>query len=82
MATIETQQATPRPIFPEGLYRWSEFANRIPYSRETWRLRVKEGRAPRPVLVDEGRTAWRGADILQWLQDPVGYKAPAEERNH
>src|SRR5690606_27667341 len=33
-------------IRPEGLYRWDEFADRIPFSRETWRQRILKGQAP------------------------------------
>jgi len=65
-------------IRPEGLYRWNEFEDRIPFSRETWRQRVNAGRAPKPRSAGENSTVWRGADILAWLEDPVGYKAPEE----
>ncbi|QDJ57292.1 helix-turn-helix transcriptional regulator [Bordetella hinzii] len=66
-------------IRPEGLYRWKEFADRIPYSRETWRQRVNAGTAPKPAQQTGACTAWRGQDLLDWLADPMGYKAPSPE---
>lgn len=63
-------------ISPEGLYRWAEIKGRLPVSRETWRLRVKTKTAPQPIRIGERCTAWRGADLLQWLSDPNGYEAP------
>ena len=65
----------PVTIAPEGLYRWSEFADRVPVSRETWRQRVKAGKAPAPLRLGTRCTAWRGGDLLEWLRDPAGYTA-------
>lgn len=63
-------------IRPEGLYPWAAFEDRIPYSRETWRKRVNNGTAPPPQVRTTIRTAWRGADLLKWLEDPEGYQVP------
>jgi len=63
-------------IHPEGLYRWKEFADRIPFSRETWRKRVLIGAAPAPIRISGACTAWKGAAILEWLKDPNGYRRP------
>ena len=68
-------------IRAEGLYRWNEFEDRIPFSRETWRQRVKAGRAPKPESLGENCTVWRGADLLAWLDNPAGYKA-ADDSKH
>jgi len=73
---IRTGRAPADAIRPEGLYRWNDFADRIPYSRETWRQRVHAGTAPQPVQRTGACTAWRGQDVLDWLADPLGYKAP------
>ncbi|WP_223306439.1 helix-turn-helix transcriptional regulator [Achromobacter insolitus] len=62
-------------IHPDGLYRWGQFAALVPFSRETWRHRILQGRAPRPVSQSPNCTAYRGADILAWLADPDGYQA-------
>ncbi|MGN6024619.1 helix-turn-helix transcriptional regulator [Alcaligenes faecalis] len=61
-------------IHPEGLYRWDEFADRIPFSRETWRKRILAGQAPAAKLVSRACTAWKGADILAWLNNPDSFK--------
>lgn len=66
----------PTHIFPEGLYRWKEFADRIPFSRETWRKRVLIGAAPEPIRISPTCTVWNGWAILEWLKDPNGYRRP------
>ena len=63
-----------KQIHPEGLYRWKEFADRIPFSRETWRKRVLAGTAPSPQNLGSTCTAWRGADILAWLKNPNTFR--------
>lgn len=65
----------PAPIHPDGLYRWGQFAALVPFSRETWRQRILQGRAPGPISQSPNCTAYKGADILAWLADPDSYKA-------
>jgi len=62
-------------IYPDGLYRWRDLEPRIPYTREGWRYKINNGTAPKPATGGRHFTAWRGRDILAWLQDPDGYKA-------
>jgi predicted DNA-binding transcriptional regulator AlpA len=62
-------------IYPDGLYRWRDLEPRIPLTREGWRYKVNNGTAPKPVTRTRHFTAWRGRDILAWLQDPDGYNA-------
>ena len=64
-------------ILPEGLYRWKEFSHMVPIGRESWRKRVAEGTAPPKVQLGARCTAYRGADILEWLENPAGYRALA-----
>jgi predicted DNA-binding transcriptional regulator AlpA len=66
-------------IAPQGLYRWGQIEHMMGVSRETWRLRIKAGRAPRPRLEEENLTAWNGADLIAWLDDPRGYRAATGE---
>ena len=68
-------------IHPDGLYRWKEFADRIPFSRETWRKRVLSGTAPASIRIGGACTVWKGAAILAWLDDPTGYRQPHGEEN-
>jgi len=62
-------------IYPDGLYRWRDLEPRIPFTREGWRYKISKGTAPKPATGTRHFTAWRGRDILAWLQDPDGYNA-------
>lgn len=62
-------------IYPDGLYRWADLRDVVPLSREGWRLRVRAGTAPAPVTIEPRFTAWRGADILAWLDDPIRWQS-------
>lgn len=63
-------------IYPDGLYRWADLQDVMPISRETWRKRVNDGTAPKPIRIGTRCTSWRGSDVLEWLSDPVAYKQP------
>lgn len=63
---------------PAGLYRWQTISAHVPVSRSTWYARIKAGQAPEPVLggmKSRAGSAWRGADILNWLANPNDYRA-------
>lgn len=77
---MQTNTHQPLPLASEGLYRWTEFSDRLPVSRETWRLRVLAKTAPEPLRIGQRCTVWRGADILKWLADPNGYDAADESK--
>lgn len=90
MAQTSTQeQSTHRgrqpavSIYPDGLYRWRDLEPRIPFTREGWRYKIRMGTAPKPAT-GGGRhfTAWRGRDILAWLQDPDGYNAASDQNDN
>ena len=61
-------------ILPDGLYRWNEVKEFIPYGREKWRLLVMAGKAPASIKLSSTCVAWRGSDVLEWLADPAGYR--------
>lgn len=67
----------PVVLSPQGLYRWEELKPLVPFSRSTWYRQVKAGEAPAPAYCKSSMTAWRGADVLDWLNDPEAYKARA-----
>lgn len=71
-ANHQPDQAGQR-IYPEGRYRWSALKDVLPVSRETWRLQVKQGKAPQPERMGTRCTYWRGSDVLAYLADPKGY---------
>jgi prophage regulatory protein len=39
----------------------------VPVSRSTWRRMVKAGKAPAPIRLHTGITAWRVGDLRGWL---------------
>jgi predicted DNA-binding transcriptional regulator AlpA len=43
----------------------------IPVSRATWWRYVKVGKAPAPVKVSDGVTAWRVGELRAWLAQEV-----------
>lgn len=71
----DTNPGVPVVLMPEGLYRWESFEDRVPLSREGWRLRVKNGKAPKAVEIGPRCVAWRGSDVLAWLAAPAEYQA-------
>ena len=44
----------------------------VPVSRSTWHRMVKAGRAPAPVKLHTGITAWRVGDLRCWLASRNG----------
>lgn len=75
MSTLENIQ-----IVPQGLYRFNHFSQHIGVPVSTWYFFVKEGRAPKPAVQFQGksgtratRSLWRGADLINWLEDPVAW---------
>lgn len=70
-----TQPSAPAVLHADGLYRWESFEDRVPLSREGWRLRVKAGLAPKAIEIGPRCVAWRGSDILAWLSAPAEYRA-------
>lgn len=64
-------------INPVFLYRCRDVARHaddpsaetvLPVSRSTWLAMVKEGRAPQPVRLGARAVAWRGSDLLAFLE--------------
>jgi predicted DNA-binding transcriptional regulator AlpA len=45
----------------------AEIPRLIPVSRSTWRRMVKAGRAPAPIKLHTGISAWRVGDLRGWL---------------
>jgi prophage regulatory protein len=39
----------------------------VPVSKSTWRRMVKAGRAPAPIKLHTGISAWRVGDLREWL---------------
>ena len=74
----KTQQINQLP--PEGLSRWRQLKNFIPFSHETWRKLVLAGKAPAPTRMGTRCTYWKNSEILEFLADIPGYRAPAKRK--
>jgi prophage regulatory protein len=74
-SSVSTAQAEPAALQRSGLVRFSQIAPFLPFSRETWRKRVKDGRAPQPIRLTDRCTVWRAEDIHSWFADPLNYRA-------
>lgn len=64
-------------LLPSALYSWTEIAPFVRISRETWRTRVIDGTAPPKIPTGARGMKYRGSEVLRWLEDPIGYEAPA-----
>jgi predicted DNA-binding transcriptional regulator AlpA len=60
-----------------GLFRFKHFAPFLPFSRETWRKLVLEGKAPAPIRMGGRCTVWPAAELHKFLRDPVNYRTEA-----
>lgn len=58
-----------------GLLRFNQIAPYLPFSRETWRQRVRGGLAPQPIRLTGRCTVWRAEDVHAWFADPLNYRA-------
>ena len=65
-------------LCPEGFSRWPDVERLVRMGRETDRVREKRGTFPRRVALGPRTAAWRNADLLTWLRNPAGYRAPDE----
>jgi prophage regulatory protein len=57
-----------------SLSRWQQIAPFIGVSRETWRKRCPEGRAPWPIQLTQRCTVWRNEELHRYLEDLLGYR--------
>ncbi|MAK55194.1 MAG: transcriptional regulator [Pusillimonas sp.] len=62
-------------IDPNGLYRISDIKPFLPVSESSWRKMVNAGTAPQPIKLSKKCTLWRGAEVLDWLKNPLGPSA-------
>ena len=64
-----------------GHSRWRQLAPFVGVSRETWRKRCGEGKAPKPIQLSDGCTVWLNEEVHAYLRDPLGYRAsPKQQR--
>jgi predicted DNA-binding transcriptional regulator AlpA len=75
MANKAGQDQTPTVLPKDGVSRFGQIEAFLPFSRETWRKLVRDGKAPQPIKMGERCTVYRNADVHAWLADPVNYRA-------
>ncbi|CAJ0732864.1 MULTISPECIES: helix-turn-helix transcriptional regulator [Ralstonia] len=64
-----------RLVLPQdGVSRFTQIAAFLPFSRETWRKLVRDGKAPQPIRIGDRCTVWKNADIHAWLASPNTYQ--------
>ncbi|MFL9908471.1 AlpA family phage regulatory protein [Paraburkholderia sp. RL17-337-BIB-A] len=71
----DTTNAQPASLQKNGLVRFNQIAPFLPFGRETWRQRVRDGRAPQPIRLTDRCTVWRAEDVHAWFADPLNYRA-------
>lgn len=57
-----------------GHSRWAQIAPFVGVSRETWRKRCLEGRAPQPIQLTLRCTVWKNEEVHAYLANPLGYR--------
>ena len=60
-----------------GKIRWNQLAPFMPISKEKFRKLSIEGKAPPRIRFSLRCTMFDVAECRRWLDDPMGYTAPA-----
>ena len=58
-----------RHLPPQGMSRASQLLPFLPFGSSTLWAWSKDGRFPSPVRLSPTMTAWRNADVIQWLSN-------------
>ncbi|TDW65388.1 AlpA family transcriptional regulator [Novosphingobium sp. PhB55] len=61
----------------ESLLRLAEVMGRTGLSRTTIYNRMKAGTFPHCLRISAGLVAWYESDVDAWVNDPMGWRAPA-----
>lgn len=68
-----TKSATPitalNHLPPQGMSRASQLLPFLPFGSSTLWAWSKDGRFPSPIRLSPTMTAWRNADVIQWLSN-------------
>ena len=54
---------------PQGMSRASQLIPFLPFGSSTLWAWSRDGRFPAPVKLSPTMTAWRNADVIQWLEN-------------
>lgn len=74
LSVNSSSQPVSTPLLPGGLSRFNDIEPYLPFSRETWRLMVKAGRAPQSQRVNPRCTVWQNDEVNAWLANPAAFK--------
>lgn len=66
---MTTKDANPtHTLNPIGMMRAKQVLELVPFGRASlWKF-AKNGTFPQPIRVTGGITAWRNADVIEWLE--------------
>ena len=68
-STEATKQTTSiRHLPPQGMSRASQLIPFLPFGSSTLWAWSRDGRFPAPVKLSPTMTAWRNADVIEWLE--------------
>lgn len=73
--SADTVQPTDVVLPRIGLSRWRDIAPLVGVSREKFRRLGLEGKAPRTIQFTSKCAVYSNAEVLRWLEDPLGYRA-------
>jgi prophage regulatory protein len=59
----------------DGLSRWNDLKQFIPFSRESLRQRELQGKFPRRQYLTKRCAVWSNREIHRWFADPLNYRA-------
>ena len=59
----------------DGWSRYKQLKPFLPVSHEKWRQMVAKGEAPQPVRMGVRCTMWKNAQLHEFLNDPLNYRA-------
>lgn len=69
LSTTKHKQTSIKHLPPQGMSRASQLLPFLPFGSSTLWAWSKDGRFPSPVRLSPTMTAWRNADVIQWLSD-------------
>ena len=68
-STEAAKQTTPiKHLPPQGMSRASQLIPFLPFGTSTLWAWSRDGRFPAPVKLSPTMTAWRNADVIEWLE--------------
>lgn len=72
---MKKEGARPRVLPLTGMSRWADFAEYMPFSRETFRKLSLCKKAPQPMRLGVRCTFYRNEDIHRFLENPLEFDA-------